>query len=388
MKSYPLAVISPSFGNRSETFIYRHMTELLPGETVVVARRKGLHLDDHEIRFPHLVLGEFKLNWQWLFRGSLYFWRISKLSPVQVKVEKYLRQYGVKVILSEYLDQSIKWLDVAKKMGIRFFAHAHGYDVSQALRNPATRQLYLLLDAADGIITMSEISRNRLIRLGLRAEKIHIIPYGIYVPHVSQCRNSNNTIRCLAVGRMVAKKAPLNTLEAFRRAFASNPRLRLDFIGDGELFAEARQFVNDHALDDIVLLHGSQPNPVVQGFMKNADIFLQHSQTDSITGDEEGLPVAILEAMANSLPVISTRHAGIPEAVIEGVTGYLGDEGDVEKMTAHIVQLANSSKLRNQFGQAGWERAKEHFSWDQEKSELLKVLGFEMPINTCNNPAI
>jgi glycosyltransferase involved in cell wall biosynthesis len=378
MKIYPLAVISPWIGTRSETFIYRHMTELLPGKTVVVARKEAPHLDDREMQFPYLVLGERKLNWQWLYCGILYFLKLNKLSPVQVKVEQYLRRHRVKIVLSEYLDTSLKWLDVAQKMGIRFFAHAHGYDISKALRNPAMRRLYLGLEAADGIITMSEHSRNRLIGLGLSEGKISVIPYGIEVSDIPRNRQSNATIRCLAVGRMVAKKAPMHTLEAFRRACLINPRLRLDYVGDGELLDEARQFIHAHALNDKVLLHGSQPNPVVQGLMKNVDIFLQHSRTDPVTGDEEGLPVAILEAMANSLPVVSTRHAGIPEAVVEGVTGFLVDEGDIEDMALYIVQLANNAKLRNQFGQTAWERAKRHFSWEIEQSALSKVLGLEM----------
>ena len=60
--------------------------------------------------------------------------------------------------------------------------------------------------------------------------------------------------------------------------------------------------------------------------MKKAHIFLQHSVTCPITGDEEGVPVAILEAMASGLPVVSTFHAGIPEAVVDGKTGFLVSE--------------------------------------------------------------
>ncbi len=301
--------------------------------------------------------------------------RLSKLSPVQVKVEQYLRRHRVKIVLSQYLDHSIKWLEVAQKLGIRFYAHAHGYDISQALRDPSMAKRYLKLEEADGVITMSAYSRKRLIGIGLSGAKIHVIPYGIIVPDACQIRQSDGTIRCLAVGRMVAKKAPTLTLEAFRQALMVNPHLRLDYVGDGELFEEARQFIRVHALSDKVVLHGSQPNPIVQGLMKNADVFIQHSRTDPATGDEEGLPVAILEAMANSLPVVSTRHAGIPEAVREGITGYLVDEGDIDGMASYILQLANNAELRNTFGKEGWEIAKQRFSWEKEKSSLLKLFG-------------
>jgi colanic acid/amylovoran biosynthesis glycosyltransferase len=385
MKTYQLAVITDSLGIRTETFVYKHMTELMPGKTVVVARRKAIHFDDMEVKFPYLVLGERKMNWQWLIRSGLYFVKIKKLKPVQQMVGEYLRSHNIKVILSEFLNGSIKWINVAQQLGIKFFAHAHGHDVSAALRDPSICRHYLQLEATDGIITMSEHSRRRLMELGLSGNKIHVIPYGIEVPDAPLHRPSRDTIRCLAVGRMVAKKAPTLMLESFRRALLKNPNLRLGYIGDGELFDEARHFVSTHSLSDKVVLHGSQPNTVVQKLMKNAQVFLQHSRTDPVTGDEEGLPVAILEAMANSLPVVSTRHAGIPEAVLEGVTGYLVDEGDIEAMAQHIVQLTNSAELRDKFGRAGWERAKQHFSWEQEKSALLNLLGLGMSIKTCNS---
>src|SRR5207247_4061449 len=123
--------------------------------------------------------------------------------------------------------------------------------------------------------------------------------------------------------------------------------------------------------------HGGQPNEVVQRLMRDADIFVQHSITDPDTGDAEGLPVSILEAMAHGLPVVSTRHAGIPEAVSDGVSGYLVDEGDTAGMAERIVALIRSADLRHRMGDAGWRRAKEDFSWERERSALLRILGLE-----------
>ena len=375
MNSYPFAVISPTLGTRSETFIYRHMADLLPGKTLAIVRNKVPQVADFNIRFPFVVLVNSRLNFRWLYQSGLFFLKLSKLSPVQMTVEQLLREHRVKAVLSEFLHTSLKWLEITRKLGIRFFAHAHGSDVSQTLIDPTMRRLYLKLEDADGIITMSEYSRKKLIGIGLSGTNIHVIPYGINVPDSPQTRKHHSLIRCLAVGRMVGKKAPIFTLEAFRRALNRNPYLMLDYVGDGDLFDEARQFVQAHALKERVVLHGSQSNRVVQELMKGADIFLQHSRTDPVTGDEEGLPVAILEAMANSLPIVATRHSGIPEAVVEGVSGYLVDEGDIESMASHVVQLANAAELRNKLGKAGWLRVKQNFSWEQEKKSMLKVIG-------------
>jgi len=364
------------------------MAELLPGRTAVVVRREEPHLEDLDIRFPCLVLGERQWSWQWLYRSGLYFFKLNTLSPVQVRVERYLRQHGVKIVLSEFLNASLKWLDVAQKLGIRFFAHAHGHDVSAVLREPGMTQRYRRLEAADGVITVSQHSRDKLVRIGLSGDNIHVVPCGTDVPETPRSRPRRASVRCLAVGRMVAKKAPMVTLEAFRQALRSNPDLRLDYVGGGEFFDDAREFVRTHGLHGQVTLHGSQPKSRVQKFMETADIFLQHSRTVPVSGDEEGIPVAILEAMANSLPVVSTRHAGIPEAVLEGATGYLVDEGDAETMASHVVGLANDYELRTRFGRKGWLRAKQHFSWESERDRLSDILGLGKLNDIPEGPAL
>lgn len=107
--------------------------------------------------------------------------------------------------------------------------------------------------------------------------------------------------------------------------------------------------------------------------MKKSEIFLQHSVTDE-SGDEEGLPVAILEAMAYALPVIATRHAGIPEAVIERETGLLVDERDTSAMSEALVTLALDKTRRANMGAAGRVRAAELFSAQAEIASLRRLL--------------
>jgi colanic acid/amylovoran biosynthesis glycosyltransferase len=205
---------------------------------------------------------------------------------------------------------------------------------------------------------------------------VHVVPYGVDVPDVPLRRQAGDGVRCLAVGRMIGKKAPLLTLEAFRRASKKCPRLRLDFVGGGQLFPAAVKYVKDHSLQDRVTLHSHQPHDFVRQLLTEADIFLQHSITGP-GGAEEGLPVSILEGMAAALPIVSTRHAGIPEAVVEGVTGFLVDEGDFAAMSEHIIELAQNNDLRVKMGRTGWRTAKQRFSWDHERMRLLRVMGLE-----------
>ena len=88
--------------------------------------------------------------------------------------------------------------------------------------------------------------------------------------------------------------------------------------------------------------------------------------------------MAILEAMAQALPVVSTRHAGIPEAVVEGSTGLLVEEGDAGAMADCLLTLSKDADLRARLGLAGWRRARERYSWEQERASLLDIFGLDV----------
>lgn len=378
--SYPLCIYSPFLGARSESFISRHIQDLLPSKTAVISNyiygpeESGVGTfggPTYCLGIPHVQKWYNRLKWN--VEACLGFQPIDEQTA---SVKEFLKTNQVKVMMGQYLDQSLRWLELAHSMGIKVFGHAHGYDVSQQLCSDFWKSEYLKYNQFDGIITVSEYSRQRLAKLGIQAHKIHVVYSGIIVPKTQIDRpRPVGMIKCLAVGRMVAKKAPILLLEAFRRAAIQNSLIHLDYIGSGELLPAIRQFIQSFNLEHRVTLHGEKPNDTVLEFMKKADIFVQHSITDPDTGDEEGLPVAILEAMGHALPVISTRHAGIPEAVIEGVTGLLVDEGDCAGMTDCILNLSEDLELRTKLGTAGWERASEKFSWDKERNELLNILG-------------
>lgn len=356
--TYPLAVFVEVLGERSETFLRRHVMDLLPDRTVSLGRLvTPVGARDWEPPPPVVNPDEF-INLR--------------------QVVARLHDYGVRVLLAEYLDQSLPWIEAVDASGIRLFVHAHGYDVSERLRDAACREAYLKYRSADGVITMSEHSRTTLVRLGLPAERVHSVPYGVDVPEMftQRGRVSSSTIRALAVGRMVPKKAPMLLLEAFRQAALGYPGpMHLDYVGAGPLLEAAHHYVHATELGSCVTLHGPLPNDRVRAMMATADLFVQHSVVDTQTGDEEGLPVAILEGMSAGLPVVATRHAGIPEAVVEGVTGFLVDEGDTAAMAERIVALAQDPEVRSSMGFAGWARARDRFSWTRERTELLSVLG-------------
>jgi colanic acid/amylovoran biosynthesis glycosyltransferase len=361
-----LAVFTSQLG---ASFINRHVEDLLPGQTVAVARHGGHPLGGfYEAPCPVLFLDRWAAGLPVRLARRL---RVPEVRLRDASVERFLRRHGVTVVLGEFLDQFVDFVPLLDRMGLPYVVQGHGVDVSAALREPGMAARYLAYRSARAVLTRSEFHRQRLINLGLSSEQVQVNRGGVDVPAQAPKRAFGHK-RFLAIGRMAPKKGPIYLLESFRRAATQDLEITLDFIGDGPLFPAARQFVDACQLGTRVCLHGLASEETKQRLLLECDVFIQHSITDPDTGDEEGLPASIQEAMAHGLAVISTRHAGIPEAVEEGVTGWLVDERDVEKMTIAILKAPLSASV---LGNAGRLRAASDHAWPAERSRLIHWLG-------------
>jgi len=371
-----LCIATPTIGKVSETFIRRHVEHLAPGNSVLITSNR-IDFPEGQWNLP----GPVFCRSQWQARNRIFLWLLRKvgIDGEALAVRRFLKKHNVTVVLSEFLGSSLRIHQMVRPLGLPFYAHAHGHDVSARLRDPGYRKAYLAYenDPMVGIITMSQVTVDRLASIGISKSKLHLIPYGIEIPgilepHTESAKDS--TVRCLAVGRMVGKKAPILLLESFRQALKQNDSLHLSYVGTGPLSSAVEQYVMAMELQDKVDLHSSLPHEKVLELYRGADIFLQHSRVDPESGDEEGLPLSILEAMAHGLPVVSTRHAGIPEAVVEGECGLLSDENDHRAMTENLLRLGEDKELRKSMGLHGHKRAKAFYSWEKEKASLCDLL--------------
>lgn len=375
-ESATLCIATSTIGKLSETFIRRHVEKLAPGNCVFLISG---YVDQPDGKWD--LPGAVFCRSEWRKRNRLLLGIVRRMGIdlEALAVRRFLKRHNVRVVLSEFLGSSLRVHQMVKPLGVRFYAHAHGHDVSARLRDPAYRKAYLAYenDPLAGVVTMSQVTVDRLASIGISESKLHLIPYGVEIPEESELarvETTDSTIRCLAVGRMVAKKAPIVLLEAFRQALKRNPSLHLSYVGGGPLYSAVEQFVKVMGLENHVDLHRSLAHGEVLALFQKADIFLQHSRVDPDSGDEEGLPLSILEAMARGVPVVSTRHAGIPEAVIEGECGMLSDENDQKAMAENILRLAEDSELRSRMGLEARKRAASQYSWEREKTQLLELL--------------
>jgi glycosyltransferase involved in cell wall biosynthesis len=362
MNTPTLAVFTPELG---APFIERHVRDLAPGGTVVVAGSSRHPLfGDVDASCPTLFLDRWALDPVVRLRRRV---GASAARLQEEAVEQFLRRHHVEVALGEFLDAFSAFVPLLERLSIPYVVQGHGIDVSARLRDPAVARSYGRYSSARAVLTRCEPHRQRLLALGLPADLVQVNHGGVLAPDEVPARGPQSATRFLAIARMDAKKGPIYLLEAFRRALAKRPQLKLDCVSDGPLMPAAQQFVDAFRLTDRVRLHGRVSEAAKNRLLSECGVLIQHSVTDPDTGDEEGLPASIQEAMAWGLMVVSTRHAGIPEAVTEGETGLLVDERDVDGMAC---ALAEAPGLAARMGAAGRVRALAEHTWPREAERL------------------
>ncbi|SNR50981.1 glycosyltransferase [Puniceibacterium sediminis] len=347
-----------------ETFINRHIELLFGGDTVVVCgRSNGEDPYDKPIFERRAPLGGMDLL-------SLPFWTLwnraqhatSRVPFGQAKrdLADFLRRERVEVILAEFGTQALALAPLANELEIPIFSYYRGTDASKALRARKIQVAYRkMMPRLAGVFSVSQFLLDNLARHGVRHDNAHVIPSGVDVRRFFP--TDKDPLSCLAVGRFVEKKAPLITLRSFAEATVGTGA-RLDFIGDGPLLAPARALADELGVADRVTFHGAQKHDFVREILQRTQFFLQHSVT-AADGNTEGLPTAIQEAMACGCITVSTRHAGIPEAIDEGETGFLVEEHDASGFTRAIRTALTADNLAQMSAKAR-STAEERFDND------------------------
>jgi glycosyltransferase involved in cell wall biosynthesis len=284
------------------------------------------------------------------------------------------RQHNVNVVMAEYGTTAVHALPACRRLGIPLVAHFHGYDASNRAVLEKYRAAYSnLFQHAAAIVVVSRAMQRKLISLGAHPDKVHYNPCGVDCQKFAGADPANASPTLLAVGRFIDKKAPQLTIRAFARAFERCPEARLRMIGDGQLLDACLHLARELGIAEAVTFLGSQSPTVVMEEMRRARAFVQHS-VEAPSGDCEGTPVSVLEAGASGLAVVSTRHGGIPDVVLEGATGLLVDEHDVDGMAAHMVRMVKEPALAAQLGGAARQRMKTCFSFERSITTLVDIV--------------
>ena len=284
----------------------------------------------------------------------------------------FFRQHRVSCILAEYGINGADICQTARELQIPLVVHFHGHDAHRLPDVQPYREKYkLMFQYASSLISVSHLMTQALLDLGAPAEKIVYNPYGAREYFYQVQPDYRPTL--IAVGRFAEIKAPYLTVAAFSEALRTVPAARMVMVGDGHLLECCRSLALAMGIADRISFPGAITHEHFLPLMSQACAFVQHSVTPSY-GDAEGTPNSVLEAQAAGLPVISTTHAGICEAVVHGSTGFLVSERDIHGMARHMVQLLTSPQLARTMGTAAREHIRKNYNIDRHISILQQAV--------------
>ncbi len=259
---------------------------------------------------------------------------------------------------------------------VPFCTSFHGADAGIDRHRPRHRAaLEELFHLADRILVRSEALGAELRALGCPPDKLRLNRTGIPMeqwPLVNRVPPETGAWTLLQACRLIEKKGLDLTLRAFAPFHHRYPASRLVIAGEGPLLANLRDLATHLDIADAVEFTGFLGEADLREVMRRADLFVHPSRT-AADGNQEGVPNSMLEAMATGLPVVATRHGGIPEAIDDGESGLLVDEDDLAALTAALFRLAETPGLAAHFGEQGREAVQARFGQAAQVAALEAI---------------
>ncbi len=257
----------------------------------------------------------------------------------------------------------------------------HGYDFSELVQARGPAIFDRLFQRGDLFVANTDYTRRRLLEIGAPAARTVKLPVGFYPERFGyrlRYATSNQPVRFISIGRLVEKKGHAYALHALRQVLDAGIDARLGIIGDGPQRAELEALIKLLELGDAVTLYGRRSQEEVARLADEADLFVIAS-TASSSGDVEGQGLVLQEAQAMGLPVIATRHNGFPEGMLDGETGLLVPEADIDGLALGMIELARRPEDWAAMGRAGHDFVRERFDQSRLTAELLGLLGVRPP---------
>ncbi len=226
----------------------------------------------------------------------------------------------------------------------------------------------------EGLSVVSSAMRDRAADLGLmQRERIHTIPMGVDTAGVFEPPD-DTTARAgiLFVGRLVDKKGIEYLLEAMPRVLEEEPSARLTIVGDGPLASELDRRASTLNVAGAIEFAGSVANHEVPGYLKSAAVTVFPSiVTDS--GDQEGTPVAVMEALACGCAAVVSDYPGARDIIIDGRTGLLVPQKSPEALADALLKLYSDPTLCQALGTGGRQHVQSHYDWRVISSKFLDL---------------
>ena len=245
---------------------------------------------------------------------------------------------------------------VARRLHRPWLVSLHGYDLLvMAQDDPELERV----TAADAVIVPSAFLAAAAVERGFPEDRIRVIPSGIDLdsyPFVER-RARDDQVTVTFAGRFVAKKGVMDAAQTMAAVQGNHPRVRCRFVGFGPLEEDLRAEIDRLRLDATIM--DGRPSDAVRAALAETDLLLTPSRT-AADGDAESLGLVNIEAQACGVPVVSTRHGGIPEAV-GADAGVLVPEGDVAALVRALSDMVEHPDRWPAMGRAGRAHVEQRF---------------------------
>jgi glycosyltransferase involved in cell wall biosynthesis len=337
-------------------------------------RRSGVLLD--QLYWLRHAPGRYLRAWAEAIIGNLrspkFLARAIVATPVAASIARDLQRRGIRHVHAHWATHPALAALVAHRLtGIRysFTAHAHDIYVDRTM-------LDRKIANAAFIVTISEYNRRLLAAAyPTLVDRVRVIRCGTDLSVFGRpaARPPMAPLVLVCVASLQPQKGHLDLVRACRVLIDRGIELRCLLIGEGEERARIEERVAALGLGAQVTLLGSQPRPEVVRLLGEAHIGVQPRVTLP-SGKQEGIPVALMEAMATGLPVVATRISGVPELVRDEETGLLVDQHDPLGLADAIERLAGDPALRERLGVAARETVLATFDLRENAAALGDLL--------------
>ena len=275
--------------------------------------------------------------------------------------------------------QGLREMRVLEGPLVTFF---HAYDLTAAPRLAGRGMYRRLFERGELQLAISQRGAQRLWGLGAPPERTQVHHLGVNValfqaPSERPPRTPEQATRVISIGRLVEKKGFELGLRAVARARSRGARLTYVIYGSGPLEAALERCIDDLGLRGVAQLCGPASQERLAEALRSSDVMLAPSIT-ARGGDEEGIPIVLMEALATELPVVATDCGGVAELVADHGCGFLVPEQERSAMTEALAdalyRLSGSPELARRLGRAGRERVLEDFSEERQGQRLVGLL--------------
>ena len=295
-----------------------------------------------------------------IFKKSSFcrrFWHVTTRAT-----DPYLQLLGghrPNLIHAHFGVDAVYALPLARRLGVPLITTFHGFDATVSAgslvcsRSPSWGNYALfrrqLAREGDLFLCVSAFIRQKVLAKGFPEDRTHVHYIGIDTQAIQPRAALDESLNILHVARLVEKKGTEFLIRAFAGIAQKAPRVQLIIIGDGPLKRSLQKLVSSLDLDRRVRFLGARTHSEVMDWIAKA-VFVALPSVRASSGDSEGLGMVLLEAGALGVPLIGTRHGGIPEAIIHGQTGYLVAERNVGELAARMGDMLADPARRAYMG--------------------------------------